>query len=112
MAKLQSGVVGFDLALNCWLIANTLLVVQQRYQSMEKGEETEALFTSGALILEGTECLQNKSSQAGQLQAELTLSAQTRIKVIFLQNKLHMQSAEFLLRLHTCSRNFPQASAG
>lgn len=67
MAKLQSGTVGFDLALNCWLISNGLMVVQQRYQSMEKGEETGALFTSGALILAGAECLQNKSSQAGQL---------------------------------------------
>lgn len=67
MAKLQSGTVGFDLALNCWLISNGLMVVQQRYQSMEKGEETRALFTSGALILAGAECLQNKSSQAGQL---------------------------------------------
>lgn len=67
MAKLQSGAVGFDLALNCWLISNTLMVVQQRYQSTEKWEGTGALFTSGALILAGTECLQNKSSQAGQL---------------------------------------------
>lgn len=67
MAKLQSGAVGFDLALNCWLISHSLVVVQQRYQGMEKWEETGALFTSGALIFSRTECLQNKSSQAGQL---------------------------------------------
>lgn len=108
----QSGPVGFDLALNCWLISNNLTVVQQRYQSMEKGEETGALFTSGALILAGTECLQNKSSQAGQLEAVLTPSAQTRIKMILLQSQLLIQSAAFLLRLHKCSWNFPQASAG
>lgn len=65
-ARLQSGAVGFDLALNCWLISNSLMVFLQRYQSRQKGQGTEALFTSGALICSGTECLQNKSSQTGQ----------------------------------------------
>lgn len=66
MVRLQSGAVGFDLALNCWLISNSLMVFLQRYQSKQKGEGTEALFTSRALIHAGTECLQNKSLQTGQ----------------------------------------------
>lgn len=65
-ARLQSGAVGFDLALNCWLISSSLMVFLQRYQSKQKGHRTEALFTSEALIHAGAERLQNKSSQKGQ----------------------------------------------
>lgn len=37
MVRLQSGAVGFDLALNRWLISSSLMVFLQRYQSEQKG---------------------------------------------------------------------------